>query len=112
MCDGAAPLFRNRPLFVVGGGDTAIEEALFLTKFGSRIYIVHRRDELRASKIMQQRAFHDPKIEMLWDSVVVEVKGDKVVQQVVIENVKSELLDTTKQVACSLLSAIPRTQPF
>lgn len=89
VCDGAAPLFRNRPLFVVGGGDTAIEEAMFLTKFGSRVYIVHRRDELRASKIMQERAFHHPKIEMIWDSVVVAVDGDSVVKRVVIENVKT-----------------------
>lgn len=89
VCDGAAPLFRNRPLFVVGGGDTAIEEALFLTKFGSRVFIVHRRDELRASKIMQERAFRNPKIEMIWDSVVIAVEGDTIVKRVVIENVKT-----------------------
>lgn len=89
VCDGAAPLFRNRPLFVVGGGDTAMEEALFLTKYGSRVYIVHRRDELRASKIMQERALRNPKIEVVWDSVVVEVLGGQVVQSVVIENVKT-----------------------
>lgn len=62
-------------------GDTAIEEALFLTKFGSRVYIVHRRDELRASKIMQERAFHNPKIEILWDSVVDAVEGDTIVKK-------------------------------
>lgn len=89
VCDGAAPIFRNRPLFVVGGGDTAIEEALFLTKFGSRVYIVHRRDQLRASKIMQERAFKNPKIEILWDSVIVAVEGDSVVRSVTIENVKT-----------------------
>ncbi|MDP1880843.1 MAG: thioredoxin-disulfide reductase [Parachlamydiaceae bacterium] len=86
VCDGAAPIFRNRPLFVIGGGDTAMEEALFLTKFGSIVYIVHRRDELRASKIMQQRALNHPKIKVLWNSVVVEVNGNEVVQEVVIEN--------------------------
>lgn len=92
VCDGAAPIFRNRPLFVVGGGDTAIEEALFLTKFGSRVYIVHRRDQLRASKIMQERAFKNPKIEILWDSFIVAVEGVSIVRHVVIENIK-----TTKQ---------------
>lgn len=89
VCDGAAPIFRNRPLFVVGGGDTAIEEALFLTKFGSRVFIVHRRDELRASKIMQERAFKNSKIEVLWDSVVSLVEGDTVVKSVTIENIKT-----------------------
>lgn len=90
VCDGAAPIFRNKPLFVIGGGDTAMEEALFLTKFGSRVYIVHRRNELRASKIMQKRVLHHPKIEVLWDSVVDEVKGNSVVQEVVIKNLKTE----------------------
>lgn len=90
VCDGAAPIFRNRPLYVVGGGDTAIEEALFLTKFGSRVYIVHRRDELRASKIMQERAFAHPKIEIIWDSVIVSVDGDSIVRNVTLENVKTK----------------------
>lgn len=90
VCDGAAPIFRNRPLFVVGGGDTAIEEALFLTKFGSSVTIVHRRDQLRASKIMQERALKHPKVEILWDSEVVLVKGDSVVRSLTIENVKTK----------------------
>lgn len=89
VCDGAAPIFRNRPLFVVGGGDTAVEEALFLTKFGSRVFIVHRRDQLRASKVMQQRALSHPKIEVLWNSVLKEVTGDQVVRQVVLENIRT-----------------------
>lgn len=76
VCDGASPLFRNVPLAVVGGGDTAMEEALFLTKYGSKVYIIHRRDELRASKVMQRRALDHPKIEMVWSSVVVEAVGD------------------------------------
>lgn len=104
VCDGAAPIFRNRSLFVVGGGDTAMEEALFLTKFGSRVYIVHRRDELRASKIMQERAFKNPKIEILWDSVVAAVEGDTVVRSVIIENVKTGV--TVKYEAGGLFFAI------
>jgi thioredoxin reductase (NADPH) len=89
-CDGAMPLFRNKPLFVIGGGDTACEEALFLTKFGSKVYIVHRRDELRASKIMQSRVLNHEKIEVLWDSVIVKVEGDSVVRAVKIQNVKTK----------------------
>lgn len=87
VCDGAAPIFRDRPLFVIGGGDSAIEEATFLTKFGSRVYIVHRRDTLRASKIMQEKAFHHPKLEILWNSVIVAVEGDQVVRSVTIQDV-------------------------
>lgn len=90
VCDGAAPIFRNKPLFVIGGGDSAIEEATFLTKFGSKVYLVHRRDQLRASKIMQQRAMNHPKIEILWDSVITKVDGDNVVRSVEIENVKTK----------------------
>lgn len=89
VCDGAAPIFRNKPLFVIGGGDSAVEEATFLTKFGSRVYIVHRRDKLRASKIMQDRALHHPKIEIMWDSEVIKVGGDHVVQTVTIKNHKT-----------------------
>jgi thioredoxin reductase (NADPH) len=87
VCDGAAPIFRNKDLFVVGGGDSAVEEAIFLTKYGSRVYLVHRRDELRASKIMAERAKKHPKIEILWNTVVDEVLGSKVVENVVLKNV-------------------------
>lgn len=89
VCDGAMPIFRDKKLYVIGGGDTAMEEALFLTKFASKVYIVHRRDELRASKIMQERALAHDKIEVLWDSVLEEVTGDKVVGGVKIKNVKT-----------------------
>lgn len=72
-CDGALPVFRNQPLVVVGGGDSACEEALYLTRFGSVVYLIHRRDQLRASKIMAGRALANPKIKPVWDSVVTEV---------------------------------------
>lgn len=107
VCDGAAPIFRDRPLFVIGGGDTAMEEAIFLTKFGSRVYIVHRRDKLRASKIMQERAMHNPKIEILWDSVVSAVEGDQVVRSVTIRNVNTN--QETKRDAGGLFFAIGHT---
>ena len=80
-CDGALPVFRNQPLVVVGGGDSACEEAMYLTRFGSEIFLIHRRDSLRASKIMAERTLAHPKIKPVWDSVVTEVldvKQDKV----------------------------------
>lgn len=94
VCDGAMPIFRNQPLFVIGGGDTACEEALFLTKYASKVYIVHRRDELRASKIMAQRILSNPKIEVLWDQVIIKVEGDNIVRKVTLENVKTKKTET------------------
>jgi thioredoxin reductase (NADPH) len=76
VCDGALPRFRNQPLIVVGGGDSAVEEATYLTKYASRVYMVLRRDQMRASKIMQDRALTNPKIEMVYHRVVEEVLGD------------------------------------
>ncbi|AYV54553.1 thioredoxin-disulfide reductase [Leptospira kmetyi] len=76
VCDGALPIYRNKELVVVGGGDSAVEEASHLTKFASKVYLVHRRDSLRASKIMQKRATTHPKIEIIWNSQVQEAKGD------------------------------------
>jgi thioredoxin reductase (NADPH) len=76
VCDGALPRFRNKPLVVVGGGDSAVEESNYLSKFASQVYLVHRRDTLRASQIMQQRALSNPKITMKWNSVVDEVLGN------------------------------------
>lgn len=86
VCDGAMPIFRNKPLYVIGGGDSAVEEATFLTKYGSHVYIVHRRNELRASKIMAHRAKTHPKVTVLWDSAITEVKGDTIVRSVKIKN--------------------------
>jgi thioredoxin reductase (NADPH) len=86
-CDGF--FFRNQVIVVVGGGDTAMEEATFLTKFASKVYVVHRRDSLRASKAMQDRAFAHEKIEFIWDSVVEEILGEDKVSGVRLRNVKS-----------------------
>jgi thioredoxin reductase (NADPH) len=86
-CDGF--FFRDHELVVVGGGDSAMEEAIFLTKFASKVTIVHRRDQLRASKIMQDRAFDNPKIDFVWDSVLTEVFGDGKVAGVRMKNVKT-----------------------
>ncbi|MFM7845673.1 MAG: NAD(P)/FAD-dependent oxidoreductase, partial [Planctomycetota bacterium] len=76
VCDGALPRFRNKPLAVIGGGDSAVEEATYLTKTASKVYLIHRRDQLRASKIMQKRALENPKIEPVWNSVVEECLGN------------------------------------
>ncbi len=89
VCDGAAPIFRNKDLYVFGGGDTAVEEAIFLTKYGRKVFLVHRRDELRASKIMTERALRHPKIEMVWSHVLSRVEGEGVVGRVVLRDVKS-----------------------
>jgi thioredoxin reductase (NADPH) len=90
VCDGALPAFRNQPLAVIGGGDSAVEEASFLTKYGSTVYIVHRRDELRASKIMQQRALDNPKIEMLWSHVVTQAKGADFLEAIRVKDLKTD----------------------
>jgi thioredoxin reductase (NADPH) len=77
VCDGALPRFRNRPVAVIGGGDSAVEEATYLSHWAAKVYLVHRRDQLRASKIMAERAMNNPKIEILWNRVVDEVLGNE-----------------------------------
>ena len=92
VCDGAMPIYRDQELVVIGGGDSAVEEATYLTKFASKVYLVHRRDELRASKAMQERFFKlcdTGKMEPIWNSVVVDVVGDKAIEAVRLKNVKT-----------------------
>ncbi len=89
VCDGALPMFRNKPMFVIGGGDSAMEEAGFLTKFASKVYLVHRRDELRASKIMVERARANPKIEWLLSHQVLRVEGGSAVENVRVKDLKT-----------------------
>jgi thioredoxin reductase (NADPH) len=110
-CDG--PFFRNQEILVVGGGDSAIEEATFLTKFASNVHLIHRRKELRASKIMQERAFNNEKIKFHFDSAVTEIKGDQKIQQAVLKNLKTN--EETTLDAGGLFVAIghvPNTQLF
>jgi thioredoxin reductase (NADPH) len=114
-CDGALPIFRNQPLVVVGGGDSACEEALYLTRFGSVVHLVHRRDTLRASRIMAERALAHPKIRPVWDSVVTEildVQQDKVTG-VRVKNVKT---NTESVLDCAgvfvAIGHIPNTEVF
>lgn len=111
VCDAA--FFRGKYVLVVGGGDTAMEEALFLTKFARRVTVIHRRDTLRASKIMQDRAFKNKKIDFVWNSTVADVIGDKKVEAVVIEDVNTQ---EQRKIACDgLFVAIghePNTKVF
>lgn len=99
-CDGALPVFRNQPLAVVGGGDSACEEALFLTRFASVVHLIHRRDQLRASKIMATRALGHPKIKPVWDSIVVDVLD---VQQAKVTAVRLRNVKTgvERELACA-----------
>ncbi len=89
VCDGALPMFRDQPLAVVGGGDSALEEAHHLTKFASTVYLIHRRDELRGSKIMRERFTSKPNAEVLWNKVVVDVLGDEKITGVLLEDTKT-----------------------
>lgn len=107
VCDGAMPIFRDKDLYVFGGGDSAVEEATFLTKYGKKVYLVHRRNELRASKIMADRAKKHPKIEILWNSTLKEVKGDNVVSHVVLED--TETKEVTEREAGGVFFAIGHT---
>ena len=89
VCDGGLPPFRNKVLVVIGGGDTAMEEGMFLTHFASKVVLVHRRNEFRASKAMQKRVLENPKIEVLWDTVPVDAQGDAFLNGVAVRNLKT-----------------------
>jgi thioredoxin reductase (NADPH) len=104
-CDGA--FFRDQDLLVVGGGDSAMEEATFLTRFASKVTVVHRRDELRASKIMQKRAFDNPKIDFMWNSEVIDLLGDERLTGAVIQDTKTE--ETSEVEAGGFFLAIGHT---
>ena len=109
VCDGALPRFRNKPLVVIGGGDSAVEEGTYLTKFAKRVYMVHRREQLRASKIMQQRALENEKIEVIWNHVVDEVLGNDS-DGVSAVRLKSTLNDETRELeAAGMFLAIGHT---
>ncbi len=114
-CDGALPMFRNHPLVVVGGGDSACEEATYLTRFGSIVYLVHRRERLRASKIMAERTLAHPKIKPIWDSVVtdvLDVKKDRVVG-VRLQNLKTGAESTLDCAGVFVaIGHVPNTQVF
>ncbi len=114
-CDGALPMFRNQPLVVVGGGDSACEEAMYLTRFASTVYLIHRRDSLRASKIMAERTVAHPKVKMVWDSVVTEildVKQDKVTG-VRVKNLKTNAESTLDCAGVFVaIGHVPNTQIF
>ncbi|CUM49887.1 Thioredoxin reductase [Debaryomyces fabryi] len=114
VCDGAVPIFRNKPLAVVGGGDSACEEALFLTKYGSKVYLLVRRDQLRASNIMQKRVQNNDKLEILWNTEAKEAKGDgKLLQNLSIYNNKTkETKDLQVNGLFYAIGHIPATQIF
>jgi len=107
VCDGALPIFRDQPLAVVGGGDTAMEEATYLTKFASKVYVIHRRDQLRASKVMQERFLSQPNAEVLWNKVVTNVIGDEKITGVALEDTKTG--DTSTLDVTGLFVAIGHT---
>ncbi len=110
-CDGA--FFKDSQIFLVGGGDSALTEALFLTKFVKELTIIHRRDELRATKIYQERALANSKIKFLWNSVVQEIKGDQIVRSVLVKNVKTgEVKEFDTEGIFLFVGLMPRTQFF
>ncbi len=114
-CDGALPMFRDKPLVVVGGGDSACEEAMYLSRFGKTVYLVHRRDSLRASKIMSDRTLSNPKIKPVWDSVVVDVLGlsENKVTGIKLKNLKTNAENTLEVSGVFVaIGHVPNTELF
>ncbi|WP_022666039.1 thioredoxin-disulfide reductase [Desulfospira joergensenii] len=109
-CD--APFFRDKTVVAVGGGDTAVQEAIFLTKFAKKVYLVHRRDELRATKILQERAFANDKIEMVWDTIATGVEGFFGIEGVRVKNVKTHEEKTLKADGCFIWVGIEPNADF
>jgi thioredoxin reductase (NADPH) len=111
LCDGA--FFKNEIIAVAGGGDAAVEEAGFLTKFGKKVYIIHRRDQLRAQKVIQDRAFKNGKIEFVWDSVVEKINGDNSVESVTVKNVKTgDVKDLAVGAVFPFIGFVPNSDIF
>ncbi len=111
VCDGA--FYNGKTVAVVGGGNSAVEEAMYLTKFAEKVYVIHRRDELRADKIVQERAFKNEKLEFIWNSVVKEIKGDDLVHTVVLENVKSkEISNLSVNGVFPYIGIVPNVENF
>ena len=111
VCDGA--FYKNKVVAVIGGGNSAIEEAMYLTKFASKVFVVHRRNELRADKIIQERAFKNEKIEFVWNNVVKEINGENTVNSVILENVKTgKQNDLTVDGVFPYIGIVPNTEDF
>lgn len=111
VCDGA--FYKNKVVAVIGGGNSAIEEAMYLTKFASKVFVVHRRNELRADKIIQERAFKNEKIEFVWNNVVKEINGENTVNSVVLEDVKTgKQTDLTVDGVFPYIGIVPNTEDF
>ena len=113
VCDGALPIFRGKTLAVIGGGDSAAEESTFLTKFASKVYLIHRRDQLRASKVMQERVLKHPKIDVIWNTVVADVLGTDAVTGLRLRDVAT---GQERELSCSglfyAIGFIPNTALF
>ena len=111
VCDGA--FYKNKVVAVIGGGNSAIEEAIYLTKFASKVFVVHRRNELRADKIIQERAFKNKKIVFVWNNVVKEINGENTVNSVVLEDVKTgKQTDLTVEGVFPYIGIVPNTEDF
>jgi thioredoxin reductase (NADPH) len=110
-CDGF--FFRDQDVAVVGGGDTAVSDALELSQYASKVYLIHRRDQLRAGQVLVQRAAAEPKIEVIWNSVVEEVEGEQMVNALKVRNVRSDKVHALKVAGVFVaIGVVPNSQPF